>query len=221
LNRRRRISRCRIWRSNRASSQAQPCQRNTEQLGLQIIANMNTTKEFVVHNDISLSEPPCKRQRTDNSSSDIDSVGNSSNPPVRDEQYYMESEGADCVILAGNVLFKVRLYSQYRLDCRIPLGPEQYLRYIGLSYARTPPPLATCSLFLPDAELTVFLFQEKALATKTLSSYKKKQTISVLCYGVYIHCQFCFTLSALSIVTYFKRRSVPEIFSIIRALQET
>lgn len=75
------------------------------------IGTMNVTNEYVVHNDVSLSEPPFKRQRTDNSSGDIDSVDNSSNPPIRDEQYYMESEGADCVILAGNVLFKVRLYS--------------------------------------------------------------------------------------------------------------
>jgi hypothetical protein len=67
-----------------------------------------------VSNDDSLSQPSFKRKRTENpsnASSDVESVDISSDPPVRDEQYYMDNEGADCVILAGNVLFKVRLCS--------------------------------------------------------------------------------------------------------------
>jgi hypothetical protein len=59
---------------------------------------------------VSSSEPTLKRKRTDEpQNSDNEDDGIISKPPIRDERYYMDNEGADCVILAGKVLFKVRL----------------------------------------------------------------------------------------------------------------
>ena len=57
-----------------------------------------------------------KRKRTQEPQSSDNAVDDilSKPPIVRDERYYMDDEGADCVILASNVLFKVRF--EYIVD---------------------------------------------------------------------------------------------------------
>jgi len=59
------------------------------------------------------SEPIQKRRRTEDTQSDAgasDGIESShlSPPVVRDQEYYFEGDGADCVILVENTLFKVK-----------------------------------------------------------------------------------------------------------------
>lgn len=52
-------------------------------------------------------EPPLKRQRTSEAGSP-NTTSVSSKDAVRDDKFYLsETEGADCVILAGDTLFRV------------------------------------------------------------------------------------------------------------------
>jgi|SRR5882762_2608704 len=62
---------------------------------------------------ISSSEPSLKRRRTEELHNLDDGVTKIAQSPIRDEQYYMNNEGADCVILVGNVLFKVGRCSEF------------------------------------------------------------------------------------------------------------
>lgn len=61
----------------------------------------------------SSSEPQQKRRRTgsftSNNVAEIQSGGTRflASPPKRDPKYYMEEDGAECVILVEDVLFKV------------------------------------------------------------------------------------------------------------------
>jgi hypothetical protein len=57
----------------------------------------------------SSSEPLQKRKRTEGSQADNEASSSdiSDRPAVHDSEYYFEGDGADCVILVENTLFKV------------------------------------------------------------------------------------------------------------------
>ena len=128
---------------------------------------MDTTTKSTVSNTASSSEPLLKRKRIEqsgNSDSGVGSSGATSSSPIRDEKYYMDSEGADCVVLADNVLFKVR--SRFDWLCSA-VGLIAY-RSTALFCQKTGLPLPICSLCQAELEMTVISCPEKAPAMTIL-----------------------------------------------------
>lgn len=73
---------------------------------------MNPTNNSMFDSDYgSSSEPAQKRKRMEGTDDEISNEHINTieglDPPVRDPEYYLQGDGADCVILVENTLFKV------------------------------------------------------------------------------------------------------------------